>query len=89
MEFLIKNCREVFGEEICGLSRPSAEESEAPIDSYLAWKSKMAAQEKQIKSVRQKHFWMHHPLCSFSSKEEGRYVGGYRNRRGMLGPQTL
>ena len=31
----------------------------------------MALQEKQIQSVRQKHFWTHHPLCSSSSKEQG------------------
>ncbi|KAK4825612.1 hypothetical protein QYF61_001292 [Mycteria americana] len=33
VEFLIKNHREIFGEEMCGLSRPSAKESAAPINS--------------------------------------------------------
>ncbi|XP_069626404.1 rho GTPase-activating protein 20-like isoform X2 [Haliaeetus albicilla] len=31
VEFLIENCREIFGEEMAGLSSPSAEESPAPM----------------------------------------------------------
>ena len=52
VEFLVENCREVFGEETSDLCRPPAEESPAPMERCRGKRRDRGSSEAEARDAR-------------------------------------